>query len=110
MAVVGLGRACVISLVAEEAVCKDCTFVFVAVRGSQASCLLMALLLRLVAHIQGDCVTMTAAVEASEIQEWLSWKARTNKDRKLTFDQKGKLERLGSRTSILPKKKNILVH
>jgi len=46
MAVVVLGRACVISLVAEVAVGKDCIFVFVVVRGSLPSCLLMAFLLR----------------------------------------------------------------
>lgn len=69
MAVAGLGRACVTSLAVEEAVCKGCIFVLVAVRGILASCFLSAFLLRWVAHNLGDCVTMTAAVEASKIQE-----------------------------------------
>ena len=68
MAVAVLGTACVTSLVVEEAVCKGCIFVFVAVRGTLASCSLTAFLLRWVAHNQGDCVTATAAAEASEIQ------------------------------------------
>ena len=69
MAVVGLGMACVTALVVvEEAVCKDCIFVTVVVTGTQASCFLMAFLLRWVVHNQDGCVTMTAAVEASKIK------------------------------------------
>lgn len=57
--------ACVISLAAGEAVCKDCIFVFAVAEGSQAPCCLMAFLLLLEGHIQGDCVIKMAAVEAS---------------------------------------------
>ena len=61
--------ACVISLAAGEAVCKDCIFVFAVAEGSQAPCCLMAFLLLLEGHIQGDCVIKMAAVEASRIQK-----------------------------------------
>lgn len=69
MVVAGLDTACETSLAAEEAVCKGCISVFVAVKDTQASCYLTAFLLRRVDHIQGDCVTKTAAVEASEIEQ-----------------------------------------
>ena len=70
MVVAGLDTACETSLAAEEAVCKGCISVFVAVKDTQASCYLTAFLLRwVVDHIQGDCVTKTAAVEASEIEQ-----------------------------------------
>ena len=71
MAVVVQGMACVTSLAVGEEVCTDCIFVVaVVVEGNLASCCLMAFLLLLEGHIQGDCVieTAAAAAEASRIQ------------------------------------------
>ena len=73
MAVVVQGTACVTSLAVGEEVCMDCIFVVaVVVEGNLASCCLMAFLLLLEGHIQGDCVIETAAAaaaaEASRIQ------------------------------------------
>lgn len=70
MAVVVQGTACVTSLAVGEEVCTDCIFVVaVVVEGNPASCCLMAFLLLLEGHIQGDCVIETAAAaEASRIE------------------------------------------
>ena len=67
MAVVVQGMACVTSLAVGEEVCTDCIFVVaVVVEGNLASCCLMAFLLLLEGHIQGDCVIETAAAAAAE--------------------------------------------
>ena len=67
--VADLGKACVTGFAVEEAVCTDCIFVIAAVRGTLASCFLMAFLLRWVAHNPDDYVTSTVAVEASKTQK-----------------------------------------